>query len=138
MHVVRKRKLIFFIIVICCVSAAVALALYALRKNIDLYFTPSQMARAHFAANQEIRLGGFVVTGSVRHTPNSLDVSFLLTDSKHQIRVAFDGLLPSLFREGQGIIAQGKLNSHHVFIADQVLAKHDSSYHPPGLKQATA
>lgn len=115
-------------------TLAVGLILYALRQNVDLYYTPSQLLKAESRVmTREVRLGGLVQKGSVKRHQNSLDVRFELTDGQHQILVTYQGLLPVLFREGQGIVAEGKLNAKHVFVADQVLAKHDANYRPPEI-----
>lgn len=131
----RKRRLIFIFILLVSVAISLSLALFALRKNIDLYFTPQQLLAAQVSPEQNVRLGGLVVKGSVQRVPNSLKVVFTLTDYQKNIRVKFDGILPSLFHEGQGIIVRGNLNSAGDFIATQVLAKHDASYHPPNIPE---
>lgn len=138
MHTPRRRRLLFIIVLLTCLSSASALALYALRQNITLYYTPTELLSQSIAASQDIRLGGIVVAHSVKRVPNSLSVTFTLTDFKHQIIVHYKGILPSLFREGQGIVAEGKLTSAHVFMADQVLAKHDENYHPPGISSSSS
>lgn len=133
MKIARKKRLTLVIVLMLGISSAAALVLYALKNNINLYYTPQQVYSHHPASNQLFRMGGVVVRGSVQRVPNSLNVSFILTDFHKQIRVQYDGLLPSLFREGQGIVAEGKLNGKGVFVADQVLAKHDANYHPPNI-----
>ena len=130
----RQRRLLFIVILLTCLSSASALALYALRQNITLYYTPTQLLAETISSQRNIRLGGIVVLHSVKRVPNSLKVSFILTDFKHQITVHYDGILPSLFREGQGIVTEGSLASTHIFMADQVLAKHDENYHPPEVQ----
>jgi len=129
----RKRRLGFLLLLIVSIGVAASLALYALRQNVNLYETPQQVSQLHLREGQIFRLGGMVVQGSVRHGQN-LQVSFSLTDYHANIKVEYQGVLPSLFREGQGIVAQGYLNKQGVFIADQVLAKHDANYKPPGIK----
>lgn len=132
MHPKRRRKLITILTTLAGVSLAVSLVLIALGKNIDLYYTPEQALTAHMAKNQMFRLGGMVEKGSVQHRPNSLAVNFTLTDYKAKVNVSYNGVLPSLFREGQGIIARGHLEQN-VFIAEEVLAKHDEKYKPPEI-----
>jgi cytochrome c-type biogenesis protein CcmE len=105
----------------------------ALGKNIDLYYTPQQALTAKLTQNQLFRLGGMVRKGSVSHTPQSLAVTFVLTDFMANIKVTYNGVLPSLFREGQGIIARGHFDKHGVFMAEEVLAKHDENYKPPEI-----
>lgn len=133
MHPKRKRKLLVIIIGVCGLGISATLVLLALSKNIDLYYTPSQALTAHMKTNQKFRLGGLVKKGSVIRDPHSLLVSFILTDYKHRILVTYVGVLPTLFREGQGIIASGHIQANGVFVADKVLAKHDENYKPPNI-----
>ncbi len=115
--------------VVLCVGLATGLVLYALRANISLFYTPTQVRQGETRPQQLFRLGGLVQKGSVRHL-QGLTVQFVLTDLKQQVTVEYTGLLPDLFREGQGIVAQGYLSSQGVFLAQEVLAKHDESYRP--------
>ncbi len=131
MKLQRRRRLYFILLLLAGFSVAVGFSLFALRQNIDLYYTPKDIAQHKEITGQQFRLGGLVVKNSLRRIPNTLNVNFVLTDFHNKITVSYDGVLPSLFREGQGIVAQGHLNKNGVFIADQVLAKHDASYHPP-------
>ena len=133
MHPKRRRTLTMLVIGISGIALAVGLVLYALRKNIDLYYTPHQALEAHLSDATTFRLGGMVEKGSVRHAAKSLAVSFRLTDYTAQMTVIYRGVLPTLFREGQGVIAQGHLNKHGIFVAREVLAKHDENYHPPNM-----
>jgi len=133
MQTLRKRRLYFVIFMLTGVGLAVAVCLFALRKNINLYLTPQQVLSKHLQPGHTFRLGGLVVRGSVKHIPNSLKVSFVLTDFHRTLVVNYNGILPSLFHDGQGIVAQGQLNINGVFVADQVLAKHDANYHPPEI-----
>ncbi len=112
-------------------SSAVALVLYAMRQNIMLFHTPSQVVAGEVQGNKLFRVGGLVVTGSVVKENDGLTTEFDLTDMGRSIRVRYTGLLPDLFREGQGIVAQGLLNEKGVFVAQEVLAKHDENYMPP-------
>lgn len=125
----RQRRLAFIIFLILSVSLALALALFALNQNINLFFTPSQVFAGDAPKNHLFRIGGIVKTGSVHHE-NGLNVEFILKDAHHQIPVAYDGILPALFREGQDIIVEGKLNNSNLFVASQVLAKHGETYAP--------
>jgi cytochrome c-type biogenesis protein CcmE len=129
----RKRRLYFILILLISLSSALALALFALKQNINLYYTPSELSKQENLSNQELRVGGYVIKGSLQHQPHSLKVQFVLTDFHAKMVVMYDGILPSLFREGQGIVAQGKMNAAGILVADQVLAKHDSTYRPPGF-----
>lgn len=129
----RKRRLCFILLVVSSLSLALGLSLYALRQKVNLYKTPQQVLAAPPNPDMVFRLGGMVVRGSVQQGEN-LAVKFTLTDFQAQIPVQYQGILPSLFREGQGIVAQGHLNEQGVFIADEVLAKHDANYKPPGMQ----
>jgi cytochrome c-type biogenesis protein CcmE len=113
------------------VAVAVSLAVMASRQNIMFYYDPSQVAAGQAPADKRFRIGGMVVKGSVQRRPGDLEVHFVLSDFSHEVPVEYTGVLPDLFREGQGIIAHGTLNSHGAFVADEVLAKHDEKYMPP-------
>ena len=116
-------------------TIATGLALLALRENINLFFSPSQIVDGTAPSNTTIRLGGMVVAGSIQRGDN-LGVTFVLTDLAEQVTVTYEGILPDLFREGQGIVTQGKLDSTGRFLAAQVLAKHDETYMPPEVNDA--
>jgi cytochrome c-type biogenesis protein CcmE len=113
------------------VAAAVTLAAMASRENIMFYYDPSQVAAGQAPADKRFRIGGMVVKGSVQRQPGDLRVRFVLSDFAHEVPVEYSGVLPDLFREGQGIIAHGAMNAHGAFVADEVLAKHDEKYMPP-------
>lgn len=136
MHPVRKQRLIWIAVIALFLTAAVALALYALRQNIDLFFTPKQLASAHLTNTQSIRVGGWVVKGSVLHISNPPAVRFAITDHEKNIMVYYDGILPDLFREGQAVVVEGTLDTRGIFLAREVLAKHDENYTPPILQSA--
>lgn len=121
------------ILLILTVGTAASLVLYALNQNIQLYFTPTQLADHAKLKGRIFRLGGMVVKGSIQRVPNSLIIHFDLTDYAQTIAVEYEGMLPALFREGQGIVAEGKLNAKGTFVANQVLAKHDEKYKPPSI-----
>lgn len=131
MHPIRKKRLILIAFIFCGVSFAAALALYALNQNINLYYTPSQVANGKAPIGQIFRIGGIVEKGTVHQAKTGLEMSFEITDTAKHVKVEYSGVLPDLFREGQGIVVQGKLNSKGVLIADQVLAKHGAEYMPP-------
>ena len=130
----RQRLVLVGLIVVGC-TIATGLALLALRENINLFFSPSQIVDGTAPSNTTIRLGGMVVSGSIQRGEN-LGVTFVLTDLAEQVTVAYEGILPDLFREGQGIVTQGKLDSTGRFFAEQVLAKHDETYMPPEVNDA--
>lgn len=132
----RKKRLAFVLSVVVGVSLAVGLALYALNQNINLFFSPAQITNGEAPQGQRIRAGGMVVEGSVKRDPQSLEVSFDLTDHDGSVTVNFQGILPDLFREGQGIVAQGVLDTNGVLQASEVLAKHDETYMPPEVQDA--
>jgi len=130
----RQRLVLVGLIVVGC-TIATGLTLLALRENINLFFSPSQIVEGTAPSNTTIRLGGMVVAGSVQRGDN-LGVTFVLTDLAEQVTVTYEGILPDLFREGQGIVTQGKLDSTGRFVAEQVLAKHDETYMPPEVNDA--
>ena len=130
----RQRLVLVGLIVVGC-TIATGLTLLALRENINLFFSPSQIVDGTAPSNTTIRLGGMVVSGSIQRGEN-LGVTFVLTDLAEQVTVAYEGILPDLFREGQGIVTQGKLDSSGRFLAQQVLAKHDETYMPPEVNDA--
>ncbi len=115
------------------VSVGVGLALKSLDENIMFFFTPTEVMAGEAPPNKLFRMGGMVVNGSVSRPGDGLTVQFDLTDNKQQVTVRYAGILPDLFREGQGIIANGKLNERGEFVAQEVLAKHDENYMPPEL-----
>jgi cytochrome c-type biogenesis protein CcmE len=130
----RKRMTLVFGIV-AGVSVAGALALNAFRQNVTFFFDPTQVASGEVSSGERFRLGGMVTKGSVQRTPGSLEVHFVVTDFQHEIPVSYTGVLPDLFREGQGVIAHGKM-SGNTFVADEVLAKHDEKYMPPQVARS--
>ncbi|HCH32609.1 MAG TPA: cytochrome c maturation protein CcmE [Oceanospirillaceae bacterium] len=132
----RRNKLLIIVGLVSGVAILVSLVLYALSQNINLFFSPSDMAQGKAPIEKRIRAGGMVREGSLARAGDSLKVSFLITDFVEDVSVTYEGILPDLFREGQGIVAQGKLNSQGVFVADEVLAKHDEKYMPPEVTQA--
>ena len=132
----RRKRLWVVLGILAGVSASVALAVVAGRQNISFYYVPTQVALGKAPHDKDFRIGGLVMKGSVRRKPGDLTVHFVLTDYAHQVPVVYTGVLPDLFREGQGIIAHGQLGPNGVFVADQVLAKHDSKYVPPEIAAA--
>jgi cytochrome c-type biogenesis protein CcmE len=131
----RRRRLVLVLGILAGVSVAGALALSAFRQNVTFYFIPSQVAHSDLHPGQQFRLGGLVEKGSVSRQPGSLQVHFTVTDLKQQIPVVYDGVLPDLFREGAGVIALGRMLPDGTFQAQEVLAKHDQYYKPPGIGQ---
>jgi cytochrome c-type biogenesis protein CcmE len=117
------------------VGIAGALALSAFRQNVTFFFDPSQVAAGQVPTGDRFRLGGMVTKGSVRRAPGSLEIRFVVTDFKHEIPVSYTGVLPDLFREGQGVVAHGRMRDG-TFVADEVLAKHDEKYMPPAVARS--
>lgn len=131
----RRRRLALVLGILAGVSLAGALALSAFRHNVTFYFIPSQVAQRSIPAGEQFRLGGLVEKGSVSRQPGSMEVHFIVTDLKRQIPVVYTGVLPDLFREGAGVIALGRMRPDGTFQAEEVLAKHDQYYRPPGIGQ---
>ncbi|MFA9460126.1 cytochrome c maturation protein CcmE [Thiohalorhabdus methylotrophus] len=132
----RKKRLYLVVLVLVGVSAATALALTAFRENLVYFYSPTEIARGQAPENRTFRIGGLVKDGSVERSEDSLDVRFVITDTAHHVPIEYSGVLPDLFREGQGIVANGKLTADGVFKAEQVLAKHDEEYMPPEAAEA--
>lgn len=136
MHLIRKRRLQLIVFIIVGIACAASLALYALKQNINLFYTPTEVSAGAAPFNHRFRLGGMVKTNSVQRDAHSLLVSFVVTDLTHETKVNYTGVLPDLFREGKGVVAEGQLNNQGIFLASQVLAKHDENYMPPQVKSA--
>ena len=132
----RKRRLLIVLSILAGVGVAVSLTVYALRQNINLFYAPSQIAAGEAPLDRTIRIGGLVLPGSVKRDPNSLRVEFDLTDNLETVKVHFQGILPDLFREGQGIVARGALRGDGIVQAEEVLAKHDENYMPPEVAES--
>lgn len=132
----RRQRMIFVGAIVFGVAVAAALAFSAIGENMLYFFSPSQVNAGEAPQDKSLRVGGMVVDGSVRRDDGSLTVEFDLTDNAETITVQYTGILPDLFREGQGIIARGNLGEKNVFIADEVLAKHDENYMPPEVAEA--
>jgi len=135
MHPIRRRRLIAVLFLLAGSGATAALVGVALRENINLYYAPAKIVSGAAPVGARIRAGGMVANGSVKRAPNSLAVSFTLTDLQGaEFTVEYpNGMLPDLFREGQGVLVTGKLRGDGVFVAEEVLAKHDEKYMPPEL-----
>lgn len=135
MNQIRKKRLLVILLVLIGVGVSAGLTLYALRQNINLYFTPSQIHLSEHQHLKTIRLGGMVKVKSVVKNAQNLNMQFVLTDFTSEIRVKFSGVLPALFKEGQGVIAEGHLEENGDFVATNILAKHDEKYMPPNMKK---
>ncbi|QLF94550.1 cytochrome c maturation protein CcmE [Pseudomonas sp. ABC1] len=136
MNPVRKKRLFIVLAILAGVSIAVALALTALQQNINLFYTPTQIAHGEAPVGTRIRAGGLVEEGSLKRSSDSLTVDFRVTDGAASVGIRYQGILPDLFREGQGIVALGRVDEQGVLVADEVLAKHDENYMPPEVMQA--
>jgi cytochrome c-type biogenesis protein CcmE len=138
----RQRRLTLVLVIVSGVGLAGALALRAFRENVMFYFDPSKVAAGQVKPGERFRLGGMVVKGSVQRSAGTLNVRFAVTDFAHTVPVTYSKVLPDLFKEGAGVVALGRMNGSGVFVADEVLAKHDEKYMPPevarSLKQGQA
>jgi len=140
MKAARKKRLYLVVLMVAGIGIAVGFALNAFNQNLMYFYSPSEVLAGDAPKNRMFRIGGLVTDGSVHRLANDLTINFDVTDQSKTVTVEYTGILPDLFREGQGIIAHGKLRDDGVFVADEVLAKHDENYMPPevaaSLKQA--
>ena len=132
----RKRRLIGVVVIIVGVGVAAIVAMKALNENMLFFVSPTDVKEQAMPAGKRFRLGGLVTEGSVSRASDSLAVSFTVSDGGESVNIIYDGILPDLFREGQGIIAIGALNNSGHFEASEVLAKHDENYMPPEVADA--
>jgi cytochrome c-type biogenesis protein CcmE len=136
----RQKRFLFIAVGVVGVSMAVGLVLYALRGNVNLYFTPTQVFNNEAPHGRSFRIGGLVEEGSIKREKDGLTVNFVITDTHRSIPVVYKGILPDLFKEGKGVVAQGRVEADGLMRADEVLAKHDENYMPPeaadAMKQA--
>lgn len=132
----RQKRLTWILVGVALVAAAVGLVLFALKNNVSLYFTPTQVFNKEAPQARNFRIGGMVEEGSVQRQKDGLTVHFKITDTANAMEVVYKGILPDLFKEGKGVVAQGKLNEHNIFEAEEVLAKHDENYMPPEAMDA--
>jgi cytochrome c-type biogenesis protein CcmE len=136
MNKYHKRRLWLISLFAAGMTLAVGLVLFALKQNINVFLTPAQIAVNAPKSDYHFRLGGMVKKGSLIRHPQDLTVEFIVTDLKKELAVQYTGVLPDLFREDSGVIAEGSLNQHGVFIATQILAKHDENYMPKNVYEA--
>ncbi|MCX7087467.1 MAG: cytochrome c maturation protein CcmE [Methylococcales bacterium] len=129
----RQQRLTIALGVVFGTAIIVGLVMYSLKQNINLFYSTTQIVNGEAPTGARIRVGGMVLKGSLVRDTKSLHVSFWVTDTAEKIQVDYTGILPDLFKEGQGIIAQGKLDAQGIFQADEVLAKHDENYMPPEI-----
>lgn len=131
----RKRRLILASLIVAGVSAATVVAVTALQENMLFFVSPTDVHARDLPEGRQFRLGGLVAAGTVQRDPENLTIRFTVTDGNHDVPVTFSGILPDLFREGQGVIAHGRLQAG-VFHAHEVLARHDETYMPPDVTKA--
>jgi cytochrome c-type biogenesis protein CcmE len=132
----RARRLLWIATGLAALGAASALVLNAFRANVMFFVSPTQIAEERLPAGTRLRVGGLVEKGSLARDAEGLTVRFIVTDTARDVRVVYRGVLPDLFREGKGVVAQGTLMADGTFVADQVLAKHDENYMPPDAADA--
>ncbi len=132
----RKKRLTLIVLMVAGIAVGLGFALKSLDENIMFFFTPTEVADGKAPPGRLFRMGGMVVTGSVSRPGEGLTVHFDLTDNENKVTVMYTGILPDLFREGQGIIANGQLDKDGAFVAQEVLAKHDENYMPPEVAEA--
>lgn len=133
----RQKRLLLLAVSLLALAGASALVLAAFKKNMVFFYSPAQVAAGEAPQHRSFRLGGMVQKGSVQREGDGLSVRFIVTDFARTIPVRYKGILPDLFREGKGVVAQGRLENGQ-FVADEVLAKHDENYMPPEAAKALA
>jgi cytochrome c-type biogenesis protein CcmE len=132
----RHKKLMLILLALAGIGIATALILNAFQSNLVFFFSPTQVAKGEAPTDRAFRIGGLVEVGSVKRQASGLTVHFVVTDTAKSMPVIYTGILPDLFKEGKGVVAEGKLGANGVFTATQVLAKHDENYMPPEAAQA--
>ena len=132
----RHKKLTIIITSVAALSLSAALVLDAFQSNLVFFFSPTQVAANEAPQGKSFRIGGLVEEGSVKRQSDGVTINFVVTDTAKVIPVVYTGILPDLFKEGKGVVAQGKLTSNGIFRADEVLAKHDENYMPPEAAEA--
>lgn len=132
----RQKRLVFILLALVGVAVAAFLANSALQSNISYFYNPTQIANGEAPKHQVIRIGGMVKEGSMKRLDDGLTVAFIITNHNDEAAIQYTGILPDLFKEGQGAVVKGKLNDKKVMIASEVLAKHDENYLPPEVADA--
>jgi cytochrome c-type biogenesis protein CcmE len=132
----RKKRLAVVMLILVGVGTATAIAVTTMSDTILFFVSPSDVAAESYPQDRRLRLGGLVAAESVQRASDSLAVMFSVTDGNHDVAVAYTGILPDLFREGQGVIAHGRFDAQGVFQADEILARHDETYMPPEVMRA--
>jgi cytochrome c-type biogenesis protein CcmE len=131
----RQKRMVTVVAILAGVGIATTFALKSFNQNLLYYYSPTQISTGEAPTSRVIRVGGLVQNNSMKRQPGSLEVTFVLTDFQKEIPVSYTGVLPDLFREGQGVIARGRLDGNR-FVAEEVLAKHDENYMPPEVKDS--
>ena len=134
----KHQRLALLAIASVAVLAAVLLAMLGLKERAAYFYTPAEIAAGKASTGQPIRLGGMVEKGSIEHLPDGVTIRFRVGDGEADVPVVFRGIVPDLFREGSGAVAEGRMSSDGTFVADNILAKHDERYMPPELGNQTA
>jgi cytochrome c-type biogenesis protein CcmE len=132
----RHKRIVFIVCCLCALGLAAWLVLAAFKNNLVFFFSPTQVAAKEAPQGRTFRIGGLVENGTLKRDPDGLTIRFTVTDTASTIPVVYKGLLPDLFKEGRGCVAQGKVGSDGVFYADQIMAKHDENYMPPEAAKA--
>ena len=132
----RHKRIVIISVCLVALGAAAALVLNAFQSNLVFFFSPSQVAANEAPSGKAFRIGGLVEAGSVKREDDGLTVRFRVTDTAHTVAVTYTGILPDLFKEGKGVVAQGRLGADGIFAATEVLAKHDENYMPPDAAHA--
>ncbi|AMS31660.1 cytochrome C biogenesis protein CcmE [Betaproteobacteria bacterium UKL13-2] len=136
MLTLRAKRFVWVAVGVATIAVAVALVLRAFNSNLVFFFTPTEVSQNKAPKDRTFRIGGLVTEGSVQRKPDGLTVAFTVTDTMQSIPVRYTGILPDLFKEGKGVVAQGKIGGDGVFTASEVLAKHDENYMPPEAAEA--
>lgn len=129
----KHQRLVLILLALAALLGAVLLAMWGLQDRAAYFITPSDIAAGKAQPDRALRLGGMVMKGSLKRDPDGLTVRFLVSDTKAQTPVVFRGITPDLFREGSGVVAEGRLDANGLFVADNILAKHDERYMPPQM-----
>jgi cytochrome c-type biogenesis protein CcmE len=132
----RQRRIALVVGIVAGVSLAALLAMRAFQDNVMFFFDPSQVASGDAPVDKRFRLGGMVRPGTIERAPGSLQMQFVVTDFQRDVPVRYTGVVPDLFRENQGVVAHGRLGADGIFVADEILAKHDENYMPPEVAKA--
>ena len=132
----RHKRIVFIVCCLCALGLAAWLVLAAFKNNLVFFFSPTQVAAKEAPQGRTFRIGGLVENGTLKRDPDGLTIRFTVTDTASTIPVVYKGILPDLFKEGRGCVAQGKVGSDGVFYADQIMAKHDENYMPPEAAKA--